>query len=88
MIFDRCRFLRNESRMELFYWEHQVPILTPDNVSIFDGETLEFPRVEILVVLRMRMEPDELPYIHGSLSIVAECQIDSQITGIGCTCHI
>ena len=74
--------------MKLFDGEHQIPILTPYYISIFNGETFEFTGIKIFIILRMWMLTNKVTHIHSLCGIVTECQKDSQISNIGCTCDI
>ena len=56
--------LENCSFVELFYRKDQIPVLSPYNVSLFYGETLEFLRIQILVILRMWMGKDKRLKVH------------------------
>lgn len=47
--------LENCSFVELFYRKNQIPVLSPYNVSLLYGETLEILRIQILIILRMWM---------------------------------
>ena len=60
--------------MKLLNGENQVPILTPDNVAILKSEAIELSRVEILIVLWMRMATDKITNINSLNRIIAECQ--------------
>jgi len=66
----------------LFYWEYQVPVLTPDHIAIVNSETVEFTGVKIFVVLRMWMTADKISDINQLCCIVAECQINCQVSCI------
>ena len=80
--------LRNNTPMKLFDREHQIPILAPYDISIFNGKTLELTGVKIFVILRMRMPTNEFTHIHFLCGIVTECQKDSQITRISSICNV
>ena len=70
--------------MQLFHGEYQVPVLTPDDVAVFNGEAAEFAWLEVLVVLRMRVATYEFADVHGLNGIVAERQTDGQVADILC----
>ncbi len=44
--------------------EHHIPVLTPYNIAVLDGELSEVLRCEVSVVLRMRVRKDKRPEIH------------------------
>ena len=69
--------------MELLDGEHQIPILSPNDISVFNGKTTELSTVKILVVLRMWMTTDEFAHIHDLRSIIAECKANRRIAHDG-----
>lgn len=69
--------------MKLLDGEHQIPILSPNDISVFNGKTTELSTVKILVILRMRMTTNELAHIHNLRSIIAECKADRQVAHSG-----
>ena len=62
--------------VQLFDGKNQVPVFAPNNVPVLNGETVELARVEVFVVLRMRMATDEIANIHRLHGVVAERQAD------------
>lgn len=68
--------------MQLFNRENQVPVFSPDDVSIFDGESAEFASIKVFVVLRMRMTTYKLADINSLHSIVTERQADGQVADV------
>ena len=60
------------SRVQFFNGEHQIPIATPNNIAVVNGERTEFFGIKILVVLRMGMSSDEVTNIHNTVAPVAE----------------
>ena len=70
--------------MQIFNRENQVPILSPYNITVLDSESAKFARIEVLVVLRMRMATDEIANINNLLGIIAERQTNCQIACILC----
>jgi len=68
--------------VELLYWEHQIPVLAPDDVAVFQFERAELARVKVLVVLRMRMLTDELTDVHNLSGLIAKRQLYRQVAGI------
>ena len=63
--------------MKLLNGENQVPVFTPDNVTILNRKTVELARIEILVVLRMRVTANEITNINSLNRIIAECQANT-----------
>lgn len=57
--------------------ENQVPIFTPDNIAIIKSEAVELSRVEILVILWMRMATDKITNVNSLNRIIAECQANT-----------
>ena len=49
--------------MNLFYWKHQVPILSPNDITVFNVELTKLLRIKILIILRMRVTTNEIAYI-------------------------
>ena len=80
--------VRYVSGMEFFYWEHEIPILSPYNVAILNIKTIELTFVEILIVLRMRVTTDEVTNIYRLHGIVAKPKAYRQVTSIFCLCDI
>ena len=63
--------------MKLLNGENQVPVFTPDNIAILKSEAVELSRIEILIVLRMRMATDKITNINSLNRIIAECQANT-----------
>jgi hypothetical protein len=70
--------------VQLLDGKYQVPILTPNDITVFDSEAAEFAGIEVLIILRMRVATDKIAYIHSLRGIVAECQVDSQVACVLC----
>ena len=70
--------------MQIFNRKNQVPILSPYNITVLDGEAAKFAWIEILVVLRMRMATDKIANINNLLGIIAERKTNCQIACILC----
>ena len=58
--------------MQLLNREHQVPILAPNDIAVLNGEAAELARVQVLVVLRMRMTTYVVTDTHRAVGAVAE----------------
>ena len=70
--------------MKLLQREYQIPILAPNNVSVFYCKTIELLWVKVFVVLRMRMPTYEIADIYRLFGIVAECKTYAEIACILC----
>lgn len=84
----RYNFLFNHPFVQLLNGEYQVPVATPDDVSAVEGEGAELLRVEIFVVLRMRVPTDVVADIHGAVGAVAENQPHLQPAKVNCFRYI
>ena len=60
--------------MQFFDWENQIPILTPNNISILNLELCKILWIEIFIILRMRMFQYKITNIDNLLGIVVEVQ--------------
>ena len=74
--------------MELFYWENQIPVFTPNNVAILEGKTIKLTRIKILVVLRVRVSTDKIANIYSLYRVVTERKTHTEISCIFCFCDI
>ena len=45
--------------MKLLYREYHIPILSPHDITVFNGEFFEILRFNISIILRVRMCQDE-----------------------------
>jgi len=68
--------------VELLYRKHQVPVLAPNDIAVFQLERAELTGIKVLVVLRMRVLTDELTDVHDLSGLVAKRQFYRQIAGI------
>ena len=68
--------------MKLFYGKNKIPILAPNHITVFDGKTLEFLWVKILVVLRMRVTANKIANINDRGAAIVEHQLYPQIAKI------
>ena len=78
----------NHPLMQLLDGEYQVPVATPDDVSAVEGEGAELLRVEIFVVLWMRVPTDVVADIHRAVGAVAENQSYLQPAKVNCFRYI
>ena len=60
--------------VQLLDREYQIPIATPYNVATIQSELAELFRVEVFVVLRMRVPTDEITNIDSAISAVVKEQ--------------
>lgn len=74
--------------MKLLHREYQIPILAPNNVSVFYCKTIELLWVKVFVVLRMRMPTYEIADIYCLFGIVAECKADTKVSYVFCFNYI
>lgn len=72
------------SAMELLDGEYQVPVLSPDDVTVFYLELSELALVKILIVLRMWILADKIANIDHLQSVVAKRQAHRKIANIRC----
>ena len=63
--FNIYSLLQYSTCVQLFNWKYQVPTLSPNNIAVVNGETTEFARVKILIVLGMGMATDMVTNIHN-----------------------
>ena len=68
------------SCMQVLNREHDVPVLTPYNVTVLYREAVEPTGVEVFVILRMRMATDVLTHIYRLRGAVAEPQENRQVS--------
>ena len=66
----------------MFYRENHIPILSPHNVAMFKGETIELAWVKVLVILWMRMATDEVTNVHRAHGIVTERKTYGQVSHV------
>ena len=59
--------------------EYHVPVLAPNNITIFNSKAVEFSGVKILVILRMRMAANKVTNIYRLFSIIIELQTNGQV---------
>ena len=64
--------LLNYAAVELLNWEDHVPVLSPHDISMLDGELLEVLWLDISIVLGVRMSQDEWLEIHSLGRTVAK----------------
>ena len=74
----------NRACVQIFNRKNQVPIFSPYNITVLDSETAKFARIEVLVVLWMRMTTDKIANINNLLCIIAERQTNCQSACILC----
>lgn len=82
------RGLSDGAFVQLLDGEHHVPVLTPYYITMFDGELLEIPGLNVTVVLGVGVRKDERPEIHCLGSAVAEEDMKAHISRIFCAYYI
>ena len=75
----------NNSRVQFFHGENQIPILAPDNIAVFNGKSVELTFIQIFVILRVRMSANIVADINCTHSIVAKPKVNRQVA---CVCGI
>ena len=70
-----ARLVCNNTGMEFFNRKHEIPILSPYNIAVFNIKTAELAFVQILVILRMWVTTDEVTYINSLHGIVAKPKV-------------
>ncbi len=74
--------------MELLDWKNQIPILTPNYITIINHKIPELVVIQILVVLRMWMFMNKLSHIDFLTCIVIENQLNRKVfEGTGLCYH-
>lgn len=72
------------SGIQLFYWENEIPILSPDNIPMLDVKTLEITGLEITIVLRVSMADQIRSEIQLSPETITEKQLESETSQVLC----
>lgn len=72
------------SAIELLDGEYQVPILPPNNVSVFYLKLSKLALVKVLIVLRVRILTNKITDIDHLRGIVAERQAHRKIADVCC----
>ena len=65
--------------MQLLDGEYQIPIFTPNDVTILQLKGIEQLLVKIFIVLRMWVTTDVVTDIHNARGIVVEEQVHRQV---------
>lgn len=74
--------------MQLLYREYQIPIAAPDDIASVEGESAEFFRIKVFVVLRMRMTTDIVAHIDSTVGAVAENQPHLKPAKVESLCYV